>query len=152
MFPIVGIGTSVGGLEALELFLHHVPAGCGMAFVVIQHLSPTHVGNLPELLQRSTAMKVTQVDGTTKVQPDHVYVIPPNKDLSISRRTLNLREPEIDTKHGLRLPIDSFLLSLAEDAAEQCIGVILSGMGLQQFRSSAQPRYLSTLCRRKVRN
>src|SRR5665647_1934673 len=79
-FPIVGIGTSAGGLEALELFLSHVPKECGMAFVVIQHLSPTHVGNLPELLQRSTTMKVSQVDKTTKVQPNHVYVIPPNKD------------------------------------------------------------------------
>src|SRR5664279_4182799 len=105
-FPIVGIGTSAGGLEALELFLGHVPAGCGMAFVVIQHLSPTHVGNLPELLQRSTSMKVSQVNSTTKVQPDHVYVIPPNKDMSISKRTLRLQDPEADTKHGLRLPID----------------------------------------------
>ena len=90
LFPIIGIGTSAGGLEALELFLHHVPAECGMAFVVIQHLSPTHIGNLPELLQRSTTMKVSQVDSTTKVQPDHVFVIPPNKDLSISKRTLHL--------------------------------------------------------------
>ncbi|MDD2853512.1 MAG: chemotaxis protein CheB [Desulfuromonadaceae bacterium] len=129
MFPIIGIGTSAGGLEALELFLHHVPAGCGMAFVVIQHLSPTHSGNLPELLQRSTTMKVSQVDSTTKVQPDHVYVIPPNKDMSVSKRTLRLHVPEADTKHGLRLPIDSFLHSLAEDAAEQSIGIILSGMG-----------------------
>ena len=129
MFPLVGIGTSAGGLEALELFLRHVPAECGMAFVVIQHLSPTHVGNLTELLQRSTTMKVSQVDSTTKVQPNHVYVIPPNKDMSISKRTLHLQEPEADTKHGLRLPIDSFLLSLAKDAAEQSIGIILSGMG-----------------------
>ena len=129
MFPIVGIGTSAGGLEALELFLRHVPAECGMAFVVIQHLSPTHVGNLPELLQRSTTMKVSQVDKTTRVQPDHVYVIPPNKDMSISKRALSLQNPETETKHGLRLPIDSFFHSLAEDAAELSIGVILSGMG-----------------------
>ncbi len=129
MFPIVGIGTSAGGLEALELFLLHVPAECGMAFVVIQHLSPTHTGNLPEILQRSTTMKVSQVDSTTKVQPNHVYVIPPNKDMSISKRTLRLHDPATDLIHGLRLPIDSFLHSLAEDAAEQSIGVILSGMG-----------------------
>jgi two-component system CheB/CheR fusion protein len=100
-----------------------------MAFVVIQHLSPTHAGNLPELLQRFTAMKVSQVDKTTKVQPDHVYIMPPNKDMSISKRTLCLHAPETATKHGLRLPIDFFLHSLAEDAAEQSIGVILSGMG-----------------------
>jgi two-component system, chemotaxis family, CheB/CheR fusion protein len=127
MFPIVGIGTSAGGLEALELFLRHVPKECGMAFVVVQHLSPNHVGNLPELLQRSTSMKVLQVNGSTKVQPDHVYVIPPNKDMSIKSRTLCLRDP--DAKHGLRLPIDIFLKSLAEDCTEQSIGVILSGMG-----------------------
>ncbi len=127
MFPIVGIGTSAGGLEALELFLSHVPKECGMAFAVVQHLSPNHVGNLPELLQRSTIMKVQQVNGSTKVQPDHVYVIPPNKDMSIKNRTLSLHDPV--TKHGLRLPIDIFLRSLAEDCTEQSIGVILSGMG-----------------------
>ncbi|MEI6209646.1 MAG: chemotaxis protein CheB [Desulfuromonadales bacterium] len=127
LFPIVGIGTSAGGLEALELFLSHVPKECGMAFVVVQHLSPDHVGNLPELLQRSTTMKVQQVNGSTKVQPDHVYVIPPNRDMTIGNRTLALQIP--DTKHGLRLPIDIFLRSLAEDCGEQSIGVILSGMG-----------------------
>ncbi|MFA7061728.1 MAG: chemotaxis protein CheB, partial [Pedobacter sp.] len=127
LFPIVGIGASAGGLEALELFLSHVPKECGMAFAIVQHLSPNHTGNLPELLQRSTTMKVLQVNGSTKVQPNHVYVIPPNKDMSIKSRTLYLHDP--DMKHGLRLPIDSFLRSLAEDCNEQSIGVILSGMG-----------------------
>jgi two-component system CheB/CheR fusion protein len=126
-FPIVGIGTSAGGLEALELFLSHAPAECGIAFVIVQHLSPDHTGNLPELLQRSTSMKVTQVNATATVLPDHVYVIPPNKDLTISNRTLHLQTPNV--KHGLRLPIDTFLRSLAADCAEQSIGVILSGMG-----------------------
>jgi two-component system CheB/CheR fusion protein len=127
MFPIVGIGTSAGGLEALEQFLSHVPKECGMAFVVVQHLSPDHTGNLPELLQRSTSMKVQQVNGNTKVQLDHVYVIPPGKEMTISSRTLHLHGS--DKKHGLRLPIDIFLRSLAEDCTEQSIGVILSGMG-----------------------
>ncbi|WP_051092385.1 chemotaxis protein CheB [Geopsychrobacter electrodiphilus] len=77
LFPIVGIGTSAGGLEALELFLRHVPKECGIAFVVVQHLSPDHTGNLPELLQRFTSMKVQQVNGRTTVLPDCVYVIPP---------------------------------------------------------------------------
>jgi two-component system, chemotaxis family, CheB/CheR fusion protein len=126
-FPIVGIGTSAGGLEALEKFLSHVPEYCGLAFVVIQHLSPDHAGNLPELLQRSTTLKVLQVNGPTKVQPDQIYVIPPNKDMSIRDRTLHLQDPA--GKHGLRLPINIFLRSLAEDCAEQSIGVILSGMG-----------------------
>ena len=127
MFPIVGIGTSAGGLEALELFLSHVPADCGIAFVIVQHLSPNHTGNLSELLQRFTPMKVRQVNAAVKVKPDCVYVIPPNKDMKISSRTLHLND--LDPKHGLRLPIDIFLRSLAEDCAEQSIGVILSGMG-----------------------
>ena len=127
MFPIVGIGASAGGLEALELFLSHLPKGCGMAFVVVQHLSPDHIGNLPELLQRSTPMNVRQANTSVKLEPDCVYVIPPNRDMTISSRTLHLHVP--DTKHGLRLPIDIFLRSLAEDCSEQSIGVVLSGMG-----------------------
>ena len=126
-FPIVGIGTSAGGLEALELFLRHVPKASGLAFVVVQHLSPNHVGNLPEILQRATSMKVQQVDGDVRVTPDNVFVIPPNKDMTIINRTLHLHES--DVKHGLRLPIDTFLRSLAADCGEQSIGVILSGMG-----------------------
>jgi len=127
MFPIVGIGASAGGLEALELFLSHVPVGCGMAFVVVQHLSPDHSGMLSELLQRTTTMKVTQARDAVRVKPDCVYVIPPNKDISIRNRVLYLQAPA--EGHGLRLPINSFLISLAEDCAELSIGVILSGMG-----------------------
>ena len=126
-FPIVGIGASAGGLEALELFLKSVPAGIGMAFVIVQHLDPTHKGMLAELLQRGTAMKVMQVKDRTRVQPDCVYVIPPNKDLSILHGVLHLLDPVMP--RGLRLPIDAFFRSLAEDAEERSIGVILSGMG-----------------------
>ena len=82
-FPIIGIGASAGGLEALELFLKNVPAGSGMAFVIVQHLDPTHKGMLAELLQRATPMGVMQVQDRTQVQPDCVYVIPPNRDMSI---------------------------------------------------------------------
>jgi two-component system CheB/CheR fusion protein len=81
-FPIVGIGASAGGLEAMELFFKNMPQYSGMAFVVIQHLDPTHVGILPEL-QRNTAMEVLQVTDRLKVLPDHIYVIPPNKSLTI---------------------------------------------------------------------
>ena len=126
-FPIVGIGASAGGLEALELFFRHMPNKGGVAFVVIQHLSPTHVGSLPELLQRTTSMHVEQVDNAVRVKPDNVYVIPPNKSMTIRNRTLYLRVPDI--KLALRLPIDLFLRSLAADCGEQSIGVILSGMG-----------------------
>jgi chemotaxis methyl-accepting protein methylase len=126
-FPIVGIGASAGGLDALELFLGHVPEKCGMAFVIIQHLDPTHKGIMPELLRRTTTMDVFQVTDRMQVNPDCVYVIPPNSDMSILHGVLHLFEPT--APHGLRLPIDSFLHSLAEDRQERSIGVILSGMG-----------------------
>src|SRR5512133_947077 len=71
-FPIVGIGASAGGLEALEQFLRHVPAGSGLAYVIIQHLDPTRKGIMPELLQRATGMKVMQVKDRTRVRPDCV--------------------------------------------------------------------------------
>ncbi|MBJ6725243.1 chemotaxis protein CheB [Geomesophilobacter sediminis] len=126
-FPIVGIGASAGGLEALEQFLRRVPEGCGMAFVIIQHLDPTHKGIMAELLRRTTGMKVHQVRDRMRVEPDCVYVIPPNRDMSILHGVLHLFEPA--EPRGLRLPIDFFLRSLAEDRQELSIGVILSGMG-----------------------
>ena len=127
VFPIVGIGASAGGLEALEQFMAHVPAASGMAFVVVQHLDPTRKGVMPELLQRSTPMKVIQVKDRTRVRPDCVYMIQPNKDMSILHGVLHLFEPA--ASRGLRLPIDFFLRSLALDRQQHSIGVILSGMG-----------------------
>lgn len=126
-FPIVGIGASAGGLEALELFLGGVPRNSGMAFVIVQHLDPTYKGIMPELLQRATAMKVIQVTDNLAVLPNHVYVIPPNRDMSLLHRVLYLLEPK--APRGLRLPIDFFFRSLAEDLQDESIGVILSGMG-----------------------
>jgi chemotaxis response regulator CheB len=100
-FPIVGIGASAGGLEALEQFLGHVPADSGMAFAIVQHLDPTRKGIMPELLQRATSMKVRQVTDRTRVRPNCVYVIPPNKDMSILHGVLHLLEPV--APRGLRL-------------------------------------------------
>ena len=126
-FPIVCIGASAGGLEALEQFLSHVPENSGMAYVVIQHLDPTQKGMLPELLQRISAMEVFQVKDRMAVKPNLVYVIPPNKSMSISQGVLHLVDPvEI---RGLRLPIDFFMRSLADDQQERAVGVVLSGMG-----------------------
>jgi chemotaxis response regulator CheB len=105
-FPIVGIGASAGGLEALEQFFGNVPKNCGMAFVVIQHLDPTHVGIMPELLQRITELKVLQATDHLQVKPNHVYVIPPNKSLSVLSGILHLFEP-VELR-GLRLPVDFF--------------------------------------------
>ncbi len=126
-FPIVCIGASAGGLEALEQFLGNVPENSGMAYVVIQHLDPTQKGMLPELLQRITKMEVFQVKDRMPVKPNLVYVIPPNKSMSILKGILHLFDP-VETR-GLRLPIDFFLRSLADDRKEMAVSVILSGMG-----------------------
>lgn len=126
-FPIVGIGASAGGLETLEQFFGNVPKNSGLAFVVIQHLDPTHVGIMPELLQRTTQMKVVQATDKLQVQPNQVYVIPPNKSMSILNGCLYLFEPA--ESRGLRLPVDYFFRSLADDQQEKSIGIILSGMG-----------------------
>ena len=125
--PIVGIGASAGGLEALEQFLGHVPPASGLAFVVVQHLDPTRKGIMVELLQRATTMPVIEIKDQTRVHPDRVYFIPPNRDLSILHGVLHLLEPVV--ARGLRLPIDFFFRSLAEEQQEHSIGVILSGMG-----------------------
>ena len=126
-FSIVGLGASAGGLEAFEQFLSHVPKACGLGFVVVQHLDPTHKGIMVELLQRNTSMPVVQIKDRMRIEPDHVYVIPPNKDLSILHGILHLLDPA--APRGLRLPIDFFFRSLADDQHERSIGVILSGMG-----------------------
>jgi chemotaxis methyl-accepting protein methylase len=126
-FPVVAVGASAGGLEALEAFLSHVPADSGMAIVIVQHLDPTHKGMLVELLQRRTAMPVAQVTDRMRIEPNSVYVIPPNKDMSILHGVLHLLDPI--APRGLRLPIDFFFRSLADDQQENSVGVILSGMG-----------------------
>lgn len=126
-FPIVGIGASAGGLEALELFFKHMPPASGMAFVVIQHLDPNYKGMMPELLQSFTPMQVFTATDRLRVNPNSIYVIPPNKSLTIRNRSLYLSEP-IEIR-GLRLPVDCFFSSLADDQKEKSIGVILSGMG-----------------------
>lgn len=127
VFPLIGIGCSAGGLEALEKFLTHLPEASGVAVVVVQHLDPRHSSALPELLQRLTRMRVVEAGNGMAVQPDCVYVIPPDKDLSLLHGKLYLLDPA--APRGLRLPIDFFLRSLAEDRREAAIGIVLSGMG-----------------------
>ncbi len=126
-FKIVGIGASAGGLEAFTSFFKNLPPSAGMAFVVIQHLDPTLKGMLPELLKRATDMPVVQAKDSVSVLPNTVYIIPPNKSISILNGTLHLCEP-IEA-HGLRLPIDIFFKSLAADQKENSVGIILTGMG-----------------------
>ena len=126
-FPVVGIGSSAGGLEALEIFLKNVSPHCGIAFVIVQHLDPTHKGIMVELLQRVTDMEVVQVSDRLLIERDHVYVIPPNKDMAMLHGMLHLLDPV--EPRGLRLPIDSFFRSMASDLCHHSLGVILSGMG-----------------------
>jgi len=126
-FPIVGIGASAGGLEALGSFLEHIPSDSKLAFVIVQHLDPTHKGMMPELLQRMTSLKVVQVTDRLKVRTGYVYVIPPNRNMSLLNNTLYLFDRS-DTR-GANFPIDFFFRSLADDLMEKSIGIILSGMG-----------------------
>lgn len=124
---IVGLGASAGGLAPLEDFLSEVPPDSGMAYVVVQHLDPTHKALLGELLARVTPMPVKETVQGMDIQPNHVYVIPPDTELSIVGNTLKLTEPVIT--RGMRLPIDVLFSSLARARGEQAIAVLLSGMG-----------------------
>ncbi|MDO9286202.1 MAG: chemotaxis protein CheB [Aquabacterium sp.] len=126
-FAIVGLGASAGGLEALDQFLRATPPDSGLCFVVVQHLDPSHPSILSEILQRSTAMPVVEVHDQMAVAPDHVYIIPPNRDMGIFHGRLQLSEPA--EPRGQRLPIDAFFRSLAEDQGDGAMGVVLSGSG-----------------------
>lgn len=122
-FPIVGIGASAGGLEAFGQLLSALPADTGMAFVLVQHLDPLHESLLPELLAGRCSMPVLTVHDGLKVQPNSVYVIPPNSSMELTDGVLSLvtREP------GLHLPIDTFFRSLARVQGSRAIGIVLSG-------------------------
>ena len=126
-FPVVGLGASAGGLEALEQFLQRIPPGSGQAFVIVQHLDPHYRGALVELLQKVTPLPVVEIQDQMRVAPGHIYVIPPNRDLSILHGVLHLLEP-VEVR-GLRLAIDFFFRALAIDQRENAMAVILSGMG-----------------------
>jgi two-component system CheB/CheR fusion protein len=125
--PIAGIGTSAGGLEALEAFFTNMPSDSGMAFVLVQHLDPTHKSILTDLVKPYTKMRVRQVEADMRVEPNHVYIIPPNCDMALAHGTLQLIEPTVP--RGLRLPIDFFFRSLAEEQHGQAICIVLSGTG-----------------------
>lgn len=127
LFPIVGLGASAGGLEAFEKFFSNTPVDTGMAFLVVVHLDPAHESILPELLQRNTQMPVVAMIDGAVVEPNRVYVTPPNRDVVLDDGTLRLVEPLVS--EGRRLPIDSFLCSLAAERGERAACVILSGSG-----------------------
>jgi two-component system CheB/CheR fusion protein len=126
-FHIVGIGASAGGLESLERFFTHLPPDTGMAFVVLQHLSPDFRSLMDELLGRRTPMRIRQAESEMAVEPNTVYLLPPMKEMIIRHRRLLLSDR--DPRLGLTLPIDLFLRSLAQDVGDRAIAVILSGSG-----------------------
>lgn len=125
LFPIVGIGASAGGLEAATMLLKALPTNLGMGFVLVQHLDPTHESILADLLSKATTLPVEEARDNTQVQPNHVYVIPHNKDMTIRAGVLKLTARGARKK--LHMPIDQFLRSLAESQNEKAIGIILSG-------------------------
>ncbi len=125
--PIVGIGASAGGLEAIEAFFFNAIPNSGIAWVVVMHLDPTRESILSELIKKYTQMPVYQIENNMEVKPDYVYVIPPNHDIALKGNKFLLSEPT--ASRGLRLPIDFFFRSLLKDQEERAIGVILSGTG-----------------------
>ena len=128
-FPVVGLGASAGGLAAFEAFFSGLPLECepGMAFVLVQHLAPDHQSLLAELIRGYTRMQVFEVSDGLEIQPNCVYIIPPNCDLALLKGRLQLYEPA--APRGQRLPIDFFFLSLARELQERAICIVLSGSG-----------------------
>jgi two-component system CheB/CheR fusion protein len=126
-FPVVGIGASAGGLDACRKLVDALPARSGMAFILVQHLDPTHESLMVNLLTGHTAMTVRQAADGIAVERDHLYVIPPGTYLAIEGGFLRLSKPL--ARHGARLPFDFLLHSLAKDRGDRAIGVVLSGTG-----------------------
>ncbi len=118
-FPVVGMGASAGGLDALLRFFAKMPADSGMAFVIILHLSPDHESNAAEILQRATSMPVVQVTQRSAIEADHVYVIPSAHDLVMNDGYLELTEPK--RIKGVHLAIDLFFRTLAEVHRERAV-------------------------------
>jgi two-component system CheB/CheR fusion protein len=124
---VVGIGASVGGLEAFRIFFANMPSNSGMAFVLVQHLAPDHGSILTELISHSTAMKVVEATDGAVVVPNSIFVIPPNATLTIAAGHLHVVKPAPAREN--RRPIDTFMFSLAEDQGENAVCIILSGSG-----------------------
>ncbi|MBN1409501.1 MAG: chemotaxis protein CheB [Spirochaetales bacterium] len=127
-FPVIGIGASAGGLEAIKTFLKGIPSKTGVAFVFIQHRDTSNEMILPEILKNFTELEVCQIKDKTRIMPDTFYVTPAQKNISIIKGKLYVSDPL--KKTAVHLPIDFFFTSLAHDRAGKSIGIILSGMGM----------------------
>lgn len=147
-FPIVGIGASAGGLNAFTQLLKVLPIDTGMAFVLVQHLDPKHISLLPDLIKRTTAMPVIEISDNLRVEPNHIYVMPPTHSLALLHGVLQLL-PRPDVR-GKFLPIDDFLTSLAQDRKNHAIGIILSGtasdgtLGIQAIKTAGGITFAQT--------
>ena len=122
---VVGLGASAGGVAVLQQFFSDIPPESGLAFVVVMHLSPDFESQLPSVLQQKTSMPVVQVSGPVKVRPNHVYVIPPNHQLTFSDSTLELLPPQ--QEQGKRVTIDLFFRTLAQAYGQRAVCIIMSG-------------------------
>ena len=126
-FPVIGIGASAGGLDACTKLVEALPVGNGMAFILVQHLDPTHESMMVDLLTRHTSMTVRQATDGMLVERENFYIIPPGTYLSVSNGALRLTQPKV--RHGARLPFDFLLYSLAAEYGARAICIILSGTG-----------------------
>ncbi|ACY17130.1 chemotaxis protein CheB [Haliangium ochraceum] len=131
---VVGIGASAGGLEPLQQFFEHLPAKSGMAFVVVQHLSPNYKSFMAELLAKQTVLPIESTKDGAPLLPDHVYLLPPNKSMQVKNWVLQVEPRDLSARPPK--PIDTFLHSLAEDAGRRAIAVILSGSGSDGARGA----------------
>ncbi len=126
-FPIVGLGASAGGLEAFGAFFTNLPPDTGMAFVLVQHLDPGHASSMVQLLKRYTRMPVLEATNEIRIEPNRVYMIPPNKGMIVTDKNLVLIEQAAHP--GIAHSIDTFFRSLAQERQEDAIAIILSGTG-----------------------
>jgi len=129
---IVGIGASAGGLEAIERFFDGLPNDLDMAYIIVQHLSPDFRSLMDELLLRWTSMPIYTVSDGQKIEPNSIYLLPPGKEIAVSDSKLLLKDK--DPQGGLTFPIDHFLRSLAQDAGERAVGIVMSGTGTDGSR------------------
>jgi len=143
-FLVVGLGASAGGVQALRDFFSNVPARTGMAYVVILHLSPDHDSQLSEILQSSSALPVSKVEQTVRVEPDHVYVIPPNKSLKIDHGQIEVSN--ITSNEVRRAPVDIFFRTLAQSHGPRAVSVVLSGTGANGSMGMKRVKEMGGLC------
>ena len=125
-FPVVGFGSSAGGLDALEKVLEHLPPDLDMAYIVVQHLSPDHESALDQILSNQTLMIVTDIENGERIEPNHFYILPPDSTVRIEAGRLHLEKRDRST---VPMPIDLFFESLAEEMRERAIAIVLSGTG-----------------------